>query len=693
MRRTLLSLALASLFATGIQAQTKSLNYEAQEISTILAPGGITAAWARGYTGKGSTIAIVDQGFDLTHSDLTGGKVIASRNFYVPEILGTGVSWGSHGTMMAGIAAGNLNGGGTVGVAPDAKLLLAQVGGGGSSTGINFTSVKSAIDWASANGATVINLSLGSSFDANFKNGITQMSPGIYKAPTAYGPLYGYNASDVQAFAVGTNRGSIIVAAAGNQGLAYSQVPGVFATQVDGKGNLVLGGKMLIVGYSDTNGNIAGSSNKAGSICSNISGTTCNDPYLVKDFYVVAPGMQMYGSAANQLGLKNANGVANSSGAIPVTGSSGATAYVSGGVALMKQAWPQLKSEQIVSLILNTATSMGDSNVTGRGMVNFDKATQPMGTVALANMTKLNGSGLQGKTVTLAGTGVATSGSLSLVTNSVLQNTQVVDGIGRNYAVNLTQAVGYSNSMSYQYGSPWMAMAGGNYRHFASPVGKDGVITFMSSDYGTATQYEWQHDKRTRFNIEMGALKEMNGVLGTQGAGAMSIGGSNTTWFGGGGSYKIADNTALIGNYTMGVTRTSTVQDSMVQLDSTIISDSWKLGARQDRVFINQGKLHDAITVAVAQPVQVRSGSASVTGVTSYTYTDNGDGTSTANPQMQTVKSSLAPQYREMDLVLGYNIKHSNTTDVGFNVVRQFNAGGAPGVQATGFSIMARSIF
>jgi hypothetical protein len=689
MRLKILALAIATAFSTASHAQTQSLNYESKEISTILAPTGVTSAWARGYTGKGSTIAIVDQGFDLTHLDLTG-KVIDSKNFITP---GSAVTWGYHGTMMAGIAAGNNNGSGTVGVAPDAKLLLAQVGQGGTSVGISFTAVRQAIDWASANGATVINLSLGAAFDPTWQRDVTLMSPGVYKAPVAYNSIYGYGASDVQAFAVGTNRGSIIVAAAGNQGLAYSQVPGMFATQVDNTGKLILGGKMLIVGYSGTDGKIAASSNKAGSICSNISGTTCNDPYLVKDFYVVAPGMQMYGSAANQLGLKDSTGQLNTSGAIPVTGSSGATAYVSGGVALMKQAWPQLKPEQIVSLILNTATPMGDSNVTGRGMVNFDKATQPMGTVTLANMTKLNGSGVQGKTVTLAGTGVATSGAISLATNSVLQNAQVVDGIGRNYTVNLTQAVGYNNSMSYQYGSPWMAMAGANYRHLATPIGKDAVMTFMTSDYGTATQYEWKHNERTRFNFEVGALKEVNSVLGTQGGGAMSFGGSNTTWFGGGGSYKVADNTALIGNYTMGFTRTSNVQDSMVQLDSTIVSDSWKLGARQERVFINQGKLHDAITLAVAQPVQVRSGSASVTGVTSYTYTDNGDGTSTANPQMQTVKSSLAPKYREMDLVLGYNVKHSNTTDIGFNVVRQFNAGGAPGVQATGFSIMARSIF
>jgi hypothetical protein len=57
------------------------------------------------------------------------------------------------------------------------------------------------------------------------------------------------------------------------------------------------------------------------------------------------------------------------------------------------------------------------------------------------------------------------------------------------------------------------------------------------------------------------------------------------------------------------------------------------------------------------------------------------------------MRSSLAPEVREMNLVLGYTVKHTNKTSVGFDVVRQFNAGGAAGVQATGFSIMARSVF
>lgn len=696
MKLKALTLAIALALGSSAYAQTKALNYEAKEISTVLKVGGVTNAWARGITGKGVTIAVLDNGFDLTHSDLAG-KVVASKNFNSVIAWNnpknpTTITWGWHGTSMAGVAAGANNGAGTVGVAPDARLLLGQVGQGGTMTGVEMAAVYKGIDWASSLGATVINLSLGSNFDTNFQKQITLLNPkqsGIWKAPAAYGSMYGRSINDVNSLAVGTNRGSIIVVSAGNQGLPYAQFPGAFATQVDSTGKLILGGRMLIVGATDSTGTIiAPFSNRAGHICTNISGTTCNDPYLVKDFFVVAPGMQVYGSHANQLNM-------GTNGSTAIQGTSPAAAYVSGGIALMKQAWPQLRSEQLVAVTLKTAKDLGAKGVDdvyGHGLVDFDAATRPMGDLVLANNTKLTGSGPQGKVLQLQGTGVVTAGATSLKTSSVLQNTQAVDTIGRNYAVDLTKAVGYSNAMSYQYGTPWMAMAGSNYRHLVTPVGRDGVLTLMSSEGGASSQYEWQHDADTRLSFEAGTLQERNGFLGTQGGGAMAFGGSSTVWTGVGFNQAITSNTALIGNYTMGITRTGNVQDSMIQLGSNVIADSWKLGVAQNNLMFT-GKTKDTLSLAVATPVAVRKGSATVTGVTGYTYTDNEDGTTDANPITQTERVSLAPKAREMNLVLGYTITQNNSSSIGVNVVRQFNAGGQAGVQATGVSIMARSVF
>jgi hypothetical protein len=130
----------------------------------------------------------------------------------------------------------------------------------------------------------------------------------------------------------------------------------------------------------------------------------------------------------------------------------------------------------------------------------------------------------------------------------------------------------------------------------------------------------------------------------------------------------------------------------MVQLSSAVIADSWKLGVAQNNILF-EGRTRDSLSLSVATPVAVRKGSATVTGVTGYTYTDNADGTTDANPITQTERVSLAPRVREMNLVLGYNVAVRNTTSVGVNLVKQFNAGGQSGVQGYGVSFMARSVF
>lgn len=689
LRYNILAIALATLFGT-VQAQTQALNYESREISTVLKAGGVDKAWARGITGKGAIIGVIDQGFDVSHADFAN-SIIAARNFNptVAKTSGSTVTWGLHGTQMASIAGGNLNNLGTVGVAPDARLILAQAGQGGTSSSLDSGAVRQALDWVSANGAHVINMSFGSNYDTNFQKGMKLATPGVWIAPSNYGSMYSFKASDMAGYAVATNRGSILVASAGNQGLPYAAFPGAFATQVDSTGKLVLGGRMLIVGATDVTGTVMASfSNRAGHICTNLVGTTCNDPYRVKDFFVVAPGMQVYGSAPNQMNM-------GKDGAIAVNGTSPAAAYVSGGIALMKQAWPQLRPEQLVAITLNTAKDLGAKGVDdvfGHGMVDFDAATRPMGTVVLANASTLTGSGPTGKTTTLSSTGVRTTGSISLGASSVLQRAQVVDSMGRNYSVDLTRAMGYNNLMSYQYGTPWMSMAGGNYRHLTNNISKDATLTIMGSERGMATQYEWAVNSDIRASFEFGSLQEQNGFLGTQGSGALSFGNSNTQWAGVGFQRRLIGDTKLIGNYTMGVTRTSNVADSMIQLGSNVIADSWKLGVAQDNVFF-KGKTRDSVSLSLASPVAVRRGHATVTGVTGYTYTDNADGTTDANPIVQRERVSLAPQTREMNIVLGYNVMIREETTVGLNFVRQLNAGGQPGVTANGVSLMARSVF
>ncbi|TDU88705.1 subtilisin family serine protease [Kribbella voronezhensis] len=115
---------------------------------------GAPEAWKAGLTGKGVKVAVLDSGIDATHPDLAG-KVIATQNFTQDP---AGDQFG-HGTHVASTIAGSgaASGGRYRGVAPDAELLDGKVC---ASTCFD-SDILAGMEWAVAQGADVVNLSLG----------------------------------------------------------------------------------------------------------------------------------------------------------------------------------------------------------------------------------------------------------------------------------------------------------------------------------------------------------------------------------------------------------------------------------------------------------------------------------------------------------------------------------------------------
>jgi subtilisin family serine protease len=138
---------------------------------------GAPGAWAAGYLGAGTTIAVVDSGVNPSHPDLDAQMDDASAlvdcvgHDEAPGgcVTGSGTDDAGHGTHVAGIAAATTgNGVGVAGIAPGARLLsikaLEQVCDGAGNCEARGTTgdVAEAIRWAADHGADVINLSLGS---------------------------------------------------------------------------------------------------------------------------------------------------------------------------------------------------------------------------------------------------------------------------------------------------------------------------------------------------------------------------------------------------------------------------------------------------------------------------------------------------------------------------------------------------
>ena len=139
-------------------------------------------------TGRGIRVAILDTGLDLGHPDFLGRRILA-QSFIAGETPQDG---NGHGTHTAGTACGPRvpqTGGNRYGIAYEADILVGKVlsnAGSGPTMGI-----LAGIDWALANGAQVISMSLGNRVQT---------------------PAPHYTQAGQRALA----RGALIVAAAGN---------------------------------------------------------------------------------------------------------------------------------------------------------------------------------------------------------------------------------------------------------------------------------------------------------------------------------------------------------------------------------------------------------------------------------------------------------------------------------------------
>ena len=125
--------------------------------------------------GKGVVVAVLDTGVDGTHPDLEGRVLAGYSSLNELDIeAGMNSDVDSHGTHVAGIIAGSDDKKGITGVAPEAVILPVQVLG--FSGGSDLTVAKG-IDWAVANGAKVLNLSLGGGRNPFDKGGSLSCEP------------------------------------------------------------------------------------------------------------------------------------------------------------------------------------------------------------------------------------------------------------------------------------------------------------------------------------------------------------------------------------------------------------------------------------------------------------------------------------------------------------------------------------
>ena len=167
------------------------------------------AAWASGCTGNGVRVAILDGGIHSAHADLVANlDVAASRSFVTGFNFNQDVGTFWHGTHVAGIVAAADNNIGTIGIAPQARLIGVKVLHNGSGS---FGAVIAGILYAATplaeggGGASIINMSLGAVFPKN-DEGAGQLVAAMNKAVN-----------------YANRSGVLVVSAAGNDSLDLDQ--------------------------------------------------------------------------------------------------------------------------------------------------------------------------------------------------------------------------------------------------------------------------------------------------------------------------------------------------------------------------------------------------------------------------------------------------------------------------------------
>ncbi|MFI1016580.1 S8 family peptidase [Streptomyces sp. NPDC020965] len=283
---------------------------------------GAPAAWAEGYDGTGVRIAVLDTGVDETHPELRGREE-AERNFSdAPDTKDRN----GHGTHVASIAAGTGAGaaGAYRGVAPGARVLDGKVlndDGYGDDSGI-----LAGIDWAVAQNADIVNLSLG----GRDRPGIDPLEEAVNRVSAEHGTL----------FAV----------AAGNGGPESGTI--------DSPGSA---DAALTVGAVDKSDVISVRSGR---------GPRVGDGAAKPD--VTAPGVAV--TAASAPGSKIAERVGEKPpGYVTISGTSMATPHVAGAAALLKQRHPAWTGAQLKAVLAASARP-GGAGVFAEGSGRIDVA-------------------------------------------------------------------------------------------------------------------------------------------------------------------------------------------------------------------------------------------------------------------------------------------------------------------------------
>ncbi len=307
---------------------------------------GADDMWAAGYTGAGVDVAVIDTGV-APITELSGSNVFVGPDLSFEGAVDAvaGLDTFGHGTHMAGIIAGRTPGADPlkparsdfIGVAPDARIVSVKVA---DNTGaVDVSQVIAAIDWVVQNRSTgglnirVLNLSYNTNSDQHYVD--DPLSKAVENA---------------------WRHGIVVVVSAGNEGM----LAGGLASPTTNPHVLAVSAARFDREFGWLNPTWAPSGD----------GTRNPD--------VLAPGVSIMSlrTPGSRVDIDHPEGrVAGDQRLFLGSGTSQATAVVSGAAALLIQQRPDLTPDQVKNLLNGTATSTFQfTAIKGNGVINLTAA-------------------------------------------------------------------------------------------------------------------------------------------------------------------------------------------------------------------------------------------------------------------------------------------------------------------------------
>jgi serine protease AprX len=364
-----------------MQAAAYTPTTDAGSLYTTTMATGARAYWKAGYTGKGVDVAVIDTGtapvlgLDLAGKIVNGPDLSFESQANNLRYLDT---YG-HGTHMAGIIAGR--GAGAVagsysgdtanflGMAPDARIVSVKVADAMGAADVS--QIIAAIDWVVQNKTTgglnirVLNLSFGTNTTS----------------PYTIDPL-------CHAVEAAWKKSITVIAATGNAG--YYMTPGGPGLTSPARDPYV-----IAVGATDTRKTLSTTDDAVASFSSSgVIGTGGT-----KNPDLVAPGKSIISLAVPGSFIDQTYGAAGAvtGGYMRGSGTSQATAVMSGAAALVLQQHPTWTNNQVKALLTGTAQPLTAGTLTpaaqGRGTLDLAKALGVTSVAAAYSYTSSTGTG------------------------------------------------------------------------------------------------------------------------------------------------------------------------------------------------------------------------------------------------------------------------------------------------------------